>query len=50
MKCRKCTPPPVSLNRPHYPAVGAVGTAFAADTGNNRVMALAPGGQLTLFA
>jgi uncharacterized protein (TIGR03437 family) len=45
-----CAPPPASLNRPTALAAGAVGTVYIADTGNNRVMALAPGGQLTLFA
>ena len=45
-----CAPPPGSLNRPSALATGAAGTVYIADTGNHRVMALAPGGQLTLFA
>src|ERR1019366_8955458 len=45
-----CAPPPGSLNRPSALAAGADRTVYIADTGNHRVMALAPGGQLTLFA
>ena len=45
-----CAPPPASLNRPSALAVDSLGSVYIADTGNNRVMALAPGGQLTLFA
>jgi uncharacterized protein (TIGR03437 family) len=45
-----CAPPPGSLNHPNALAAGADRTVYIADTGNHRVMALAPGGQLTLFA
>jgi uncharacterized protein (TIGR03437 family) len=45
-----CAPQPASLNRPTALAAGPGGTVYVADTGNHRVMALSPAGQLTLFA
>jgi uncharacterized protein (TIGR03437 family) len=45
-----CAPPPGTLSGPTALALGSSGTIYIADTGDHRVMALAPGGQITLLA